>query len=112
MILSLVRTKSLGVMGEPNRFANALSRARLGLYVFGCKALLETEEDLKEITSRLCSNGDRLQLVTGEMYPTRRLGTHTVEPVIMEGVEHLGQYVFEMSRKMFEHIKRQKEGSN
>lgn len=43
-------------------------------------------------------------LVTGELYPTERSlltgGTNVEVPgeVCMEGVEHLGQYVYEMSK--------------
>ncbi len=50
---------------------------------------------------------DKLTLVTGELWPSQRLikkeeGTEEEEEVpgqaIMEGVEHLGQYVFEMTQ--------------
>lgn len=37
-------------------------------------------------------------LVPGEMYPSARLQEDDVEGTAMEGVEHLGQYVFEMTQ--------------
>lgn len=36
-------------------------------------------------------------LTTGEMFPTTRTLDETVEGTAIEGVEHLGQYVFEMT---------------
>lgn len=36
-------------------------------------------------------------LVPGEMFPTTRLQEDEVEGTAMEGLEHLGQYVFEMT---------------
>lgn len=45
-------------------------------------------------------------LTTGEMFPASRLLTDEVEGTEMEGVEHLGQYVFEMTQAKVEMLKR------
>lgn len=45
-------------------------------------------------------------LTTGEMFPASRLLTDEVEGTEMEGVEHLGQYVFEMTQAKVERLKR------
>lgn len=45
-------------------------------------------------------------LTTGEMFPATRLLTDEVEGTEMEGVEHLGQYVFEMTQAKVEMLKR------
>lgn len=37
-------------------------------------------------------------LYPGEMYPTERSIDENIEGTPMEGVEHLGQYVFEMAQ--------------
>jgi len=37
-------------------------------------------------------------LVPGEMYPTSRLLDENVQGTPMEGIEHLGQYVYEMTQ--------------
>ncbi len=37
-------------------------------------------------------------LTTGEMYPTARLLGDEIDATEMTGVEHLGQYVFEMTQ--------------
>ena len=45
-------------------------------------------------------------LTTGEIFPARRLLTDEVEGTEMDGVEHLGQYVFEMTQAKLEMLKR------
>lgn len=49
-------------------------------------------------------------LTTGEMFPASRLLTDEVEGTEMEGVEHLGQYVFEMTQAKVEMLKRGEKG--
>lgn len=48
----------------------------------------------------------KLLLTTGEMFPTSRLLADEVEGTEMAGVEHLGQYVFEMTKAKVEMLKR------
>ena len=45
-------------------------------------------------------------LVTGETFPTTRLLTNEVEGTEIEGVEHLGQYVFEMTQVKVEMLRK------
>ena len=52
---------------------------------------------------------EKLVLATGETFPTSRLSTEEVEGTEMDGVEHLGQYVFEMTQAKVEMLK---EGRN
>lgn len=47
-------------------------------------------------------------LTTGEMYPTARLLGDEIDATEMTGVEHLGQYVFEMTQAK---VKMLKEGT-
>ena len=49
---------------------------------------------------------DKLMLTTGEVFPASRLLTDEVEDTEMEGVEHLGQYVFEMTQAKMEMSRR------
>ena len=72
MILSLVRTKNIGYLREIRRWIVALSRARLGLYVVGRRSLFESCAELEETWTKLVANGDQLELVSGEMWPTQR----------------------------------------
>lgn len=98
MILSLTRTTRVGYLRDLRRLTVALSRARLGLYVLGRRAIFENCYELREAFRLLFLGEDKLQLVTGEMYPTIRLLGDEAKSTEMVGVEHLGRYVFEMTQ--------------
>lgn len=72
ILLSLVRTKSVGHLRDARRLIVAMSRARLGLYIFCRKPLFENCHELKSVFSDLCSRPDHLMLVENEFYPTQR----------------------------------------
>lgn len=72
VILSLVRTKSIGYLRDVRRWVVALSRARLGLYIVGRRRLFESCAEVEPSWSSLMANGDQLELVSGEMWPTQR----------------------------------------
>src|SRR5271169_1153907 len=72
VILSLVRTKSIGYLRDIRRWIVALSRARLGLYIVGRRSLFESYAELEQTWGNLMANGDQLELVSGEMWPTQR----------------------------------------
>ncbi|KAF3166940.1 hypothetical protein TWF788_011530 [Orbilia oligospora] len=97
IIVSLVRTKRVGYLRDMRRLTVGLSRARLGLYILGRLETFETCYELKNAFSRLLQLPTKLELTTGEMWPTERLVTSSVEATVIEGVEHLGKYVFEMT---------------
>lgn len=94
----MTRTRSVGYLRDVRRLTVALSRARLGLYILGRKSLFETCYELKPAFDLLAKRSDKLVLTTGEMYPTTRLVDDDVPGTDMEGLEHLGQYVFEMTQ--------------
>jgi intron-binding protein aquarius len=72
VILSLVRTKSIGYLRDVRRWVVALSRARLGLYIVGRRRLFESCAEVQQTWNNLMANGDQLELVSGEMWPTPR----------------------------------------
>lgn len=80
----------------------ALSRARLGLYVLGRREVFEACPELCPAFDILLARPDKLMLVTGELWPTERPNSEEDSAVdgevAMESVEHLGQYVFEMTQ--------------
>ncbi|KAK5943581.1 hypothetical protein PMZ80_004589 [Knufia obscura] len=96
VILSLVRTKTQGYLRDVRRLTVALSRARLGLYILGRRRLFEELPGLDIACGRGNSDG-HLEVVSGEMYPTQRGVEDDVKSVEITGLEHLGQYVFEMT---------------
>jgi intron-binding protein aquarius len=110
IILSLVRTRSIGYLRDIRRLTVALSRARLGLFVLGRAAVFESCFELKPAFDILLSRPTKLTLVTDEMYEPSfaRQITDKIEEsseAVMEGVEHLGQYVFEMTKAKVEALK-------
>lgn len=81
------------------RLTVALSRARLGLYVLGRREVFESCFELKPAFDLLFQRPDKLMLVPGEIFPTSRmLEDNQTQGTPMEGVEHLGQYVYEMTQ--------------
>ena len=107
VILSLVRTERVGYLRDLRRLTVALSRARLGLYILGRRELFESVLELRPVFDRLFGDeGNKLRLVAGEMLPATRQADEEVQAVEMEGVEHLGQYVYEMTKAKVEDMKK------
>ena len=105
VILSLVRTKAPGYLRDVRRLTVALSRARLGLYVLGREEVFQSSLELREAFAELLSRGPsehKLAIVPGETFPTERGVGDEAESTEMEGVEHLGQYVFEITQARME----------
>lgn len=111
IILSLVRTRSIGYLRSIRRLTVALSRARLGLYILGRRSVFESVFELKPAFDILLQRPDKLELVTDEMFgETRRpVDAAAAGPVPgeaqMQDVEHLGRYVYEMTKAKVEAIK-------
>ena len=87
----------------------ALSRARLGLYILGRREIFETCYELREAFELLLQRPDKLTLVTGELWPSERIlaeevGKEVPGETVMEGVEHLGQYVYEMTNTRLQQL--------
>ncbi|KAF2761210.1 P-loop containing nucleoside triphosphate hydrolase protein [Pseudovirgaria hyperparasitica] len=105
IILSLVRTTRVGYLRDIRRLTVALSRARLGLYVLGRRAVFESCLELHEAFDRLFARPTKLAVVTGEMHPTKRLAADAVEATDIEGLEHLGNYVVDITKATVEAMK-------
>ncbi|ANB15405.1 ATP-dependent RNA helicase NAM7 [Sugiyamaella lignohabitans] len=110
IILSLVRTKSPGFVSDPRVLTEALSRARLGLYVLGRREVIASSPQVEEFAKRLFpessgentndSTSNDLLVVPGELY---HKPLQVRNPVAMQGLAHLGQYVHEMTLKRYEY---------
>ncbi|KAL8912743.1 MAG: hypothetical protein Q9171_002282 [Xanthocarpia ochracea] len=105
VILSLVRTTRVGYLRDIRRLTVALSRARLGLYILGRRSVFETCYELRQAFVHLFERSNQLLLRTGEIFPTDRLLGDEVEPTEMAGVEHLGQYVFVITKAKMDSLK-------
>ena len=110
VILSLTRTSRVGYLRDIRRLTVALSRARLGLYIVGRREVFENCYELRQAFELLLKRPDKLTLVTGELWPTERLLAEGVEKeipgeAVMESVEHIGQYVFEMTNTRIQQLR-------
>lgn len=105
VILSLVRTSRPGYLRDIRRLTVALSRARLGLYILGRTAVFETAPEMATAFEVALRRPQTLMLTTGEIHPTVRLLKDDAEAVEMTGVEHLGQYVYEMTEAKLKMLK-------
>ena len=138
VILSLTRTHRPGFLRSIRRMTVAFSRARLGLYVLGRREILEQCPELGEFVRRLCPEGrypegvtsaatdgesdvqqnrDTLSIVTNELFgphlgnpASARKVDDEVEAVQMVSVEHLGQYVYEMTKAKVDALRREAGG--
>ena len=73
ILLSLVRTESVGHMRDIRRLVVAASRARLGLYVFCRERIFAECPELSRTFELLRKRPNQLQIVTGEGWPCQRL---------------------------------------
>ena len=99
ILLSLVRTNAVGHLRDVRRLVVAVSRARLGLYVFGRRQVFDGCHELRFTMDQFWQRPDKLELVTGEHYPTtRKLDDAVAEDkkFVVGNVTSLGEIVHSM----------------
>jgi intron-binding protein aquarius len=102
ILLSLVRTGSVGHLQDVRRLIVALSRAKLGLYVFGRRSVFGACSDLKESMEQF-DEAKGLELVQGEGYAedgvARTSGTAVKDKAglfVVEDIKTMGEIVHGM----------------
>ena len=103
ILLSLVRTNAVGHLRDVRRLVVAVSRARLGLYVFGRCQVFDGCHELRSTMSQFWQRPDKLELVTDEHYPTARKVEDEAakdKKFVVENVASLGQIVHEMQSQL------------
>lgn len=97
ILLSLVRTKTVGHIRDVRRLIVAMSRARLGLYVFCRKDLFKDCYELAPTFSYLLKRPSNLMLVKDEKYEPfeRKLEEEVPDDKILkvENLLHMGQII-------------------
>lgn len=99
ILLSLVRTESVGHLRDVRRLVVAMSRARLGLYIFGRQSLFAGVEELSGAFKQLMARPTKLELVVGEGWPTNRLSDDQVpsdKVHTLTDVKAMGVLVYQM----------------
>ena len=102
ILLALVRTKTVGHLRDIRRLIVAVSRARLGLYIFCRKELFSKCHELKSTMEQFEDQPNRLQLVLGETVPPERVVVETIPSdkiFEVEDVSHLGSIVHAMQEQ-------------
>jgi intron-binding protein aquarius len=111
ILLSLVKTRNIGHLRDVRRLIVAMSRARLGLYVFGRVSLFKTCYELTPVFNVLLERPTNLMLVTNEVYPPTRDLTEkpSIEPMVVKDMPQMAQFVYDYYQKklqLYEDIKR------
>ena len=94
ILLSLVRTRFVGHLRDVRRLIVAMSRARLGLYVFCRRSLFEQCYELQPTFQLLLQRPDKLALNLEECTPfTERPLGETGNIHYVTGIEDIGHLV-------------------
>lgn len=98
ILLSLVRTKAVGHLRDVRRLVVAMSRARLGLYIFGRVALFRNCFELQPVFNILVNRPLQLQLLPTETFPTERLAEHEHEeqPTNIDNMSAMADFVYKV----------------
>jgi intron-binding protein aquarius len=104
----------VGYLRDIRRLTVALSRAQLGLYVLGRREVFESCLELQQAFEILLQRPDKLMLVTGELWPSQRVlkeeeGNCVPGETQMENLEHLGQYVYEMTNAKVQQLRAERD---
>lgn len=109
ILLSLVRTKTVGHLRDIRRLVVSVSRARLGLYVFCRKNIFGQSHELKNTMEQFLERPTKLQLVLGEAVSedfTRKVDGVVSDDKIftVEDVSHLGSIVHSMQEDVLAQV--------
>ncbi|KAH7979359.1 hypothetical protein HPB49_009197 [Dermacentor silvarum] len=97
VLLSLVRTRAVGHLRDVRRLVVAMSRARLGLYVFARISLFQDCFELGPTFNLLLQRPTQLWLAPWEVYPTGRPNNVPPqgEPYVITGMTQMAQFVYD-----------------
>ncbi|XP_058799863.1 RNA helicase aquarius [Phymastichus coffea] len=101
ILLSLVKTRAVGHLRDARRLVVAMSRARLGLYVFARVSLFKNCFELTPAFDQLMRRPLKLLLIPTETYPTTRLnGEEPQEPTLeIQDMPHMAKFVYDFYLK-------------
>lgn len=102
ILLSLVRSKHVGHMRDVRRLTVALSRARMGMYVFGREEIFGKCQEIKPSFSQLLARPQQLALVTGEHFSAgvdRMANQVPGDSLLVQGVPHMAEIVKRMENE-------------
>ncbi|CAF1146934.1 unnamed protein product [Adineta steineri] len=116
ILLSLVRTKAVGHLRDVRRLVVAMSRARLGLFIFGRVNLFESCFELTPAFNILTKRPSKLYILPNETYPSvreeKRDQSIVHQATVMENMPQMADFVYKFyNQKMiaYQEKKRQEE---
>merc|ERR1712117_391265 len=96
ILLSLVKTKNVGHLRDVRRLVVAMSRARLGLYVFGRINLFRNCFELQPAFNLLCKRPNELHLCPNEVYMTKRQANVSApNPLVISDMTQMAKFVYD-----------------
>ncbi|XP_043273212.1 RNA helicase aquarius [Venturia canescens] len=97
ILLSLVKTRAVGHLRDARRLVVAMSRARLGLYVFARISLFKNCFELTPAFDQLMRRPLKLQLLPHETYPTSRLNDEepSAPSIEIQDMPHAAKFVYD-----------------
>eukprot|EP00096_Caligus_rogercresseyi_P010804 TRINITY_DN4040_c0_g1_i1.p1 TRINITY_DN4040_c0_g1~~TRINITY_DN4040_c0_g1_i1.p1 ORF type:complete len:1444 (-),score=412.87 TRINITY_DN4040_c0_g1_i1:63-4394(-) len=96
ILMSLVRTQNVGHLRDVRRLIVAMSRARLGLYIFARVGLFKNCFELTPAFNLLTKRPLQLHLCPNEVYPTQRQGNvNAPNPLIMADMPQMTKFVYD-----------------
>ncbi|KAK6179554.1 hypothetical protein SNE40_011884 [Patella caerulea] len=106
ILLSLVRTKTVGHIRDVRRLVVAMSRARLGLYIFARASLFSNCFELTPTFNRLLNRPLQLHITPEDSYPTRRKNTeHPITtPMVIEDMPMMAQFVYDFYNSKVDYL--------
>ncbi|KAM6131509.1 LOW QUALITY PROTEIN: RNA helicase aquarius [Pterocles gutturalis] len=104
ILLSLVRTKAVGHLRDVRRLVVAMSRARLGLYIFARVSLFQNCFELTPAFSQLTARPLHLHIVPTECFPTTRQNgerpSHQIH--VIKNMPQMANFVYNMYMHMIQ----------
>ncbi|XP_074091147.1 RNA helicase aquarius isoform X2 [Macrotis lagotis] len=104
ILLSLVRTRAVGHLRDVRRLVVAMSRARLGLYIFARVSLFQNCFELTPAFNQLTARPLHLHIIPTEHFPTtRKNGEKPSHPVqIIKNMPQMANFVYNMYMHMIQ----------
>lgn len=98
-----MRTRFVGHLRDVRRLVVAMSRARLGLYVFCRRSLFEQCYELQPTFQHLLQRPDHLALNLNEVSAyTERIVEDIGHPYLVNGVEEMGHIVIDKMNQFYQ----------
>ena len=106
ILLSLVRTFNVGHLRDVRRLVVAMSRARLGLYVFARVSLFKNCFELQPAFNILMKRPLQLHITPNEVFPcTRQASVTAPNPIVVYDMPMMSKFVADFYQQQVKKLK-------